>query len=104
MDASCAPAVRSWRSNLKKRATCCWAPEIGKPSLHKEGSREEDVIATAQLEGYLESFSDFEKRAAGHNLTWLRELRHQIGRASCREREWWEMSEAAVRSEEGGVE
>jgi Fe-S cluster assembly protein SufD len=33
------------------------------------------VIATAQLESYLDSFSEFEKRAAGHNLSWLRDLR-----------------------------
>ena len=41
------------------------------------------MIATAQLEGYLESFSDFEKRAAGHNLTWLRELRHRAFSRFC---------------------
>jgi Fe-S cluster assembly protein SufD len=49
---------------------------IVKPLRRKRNEREEDVIATAQLEGYLEAFGEFEKHAAGHTLAWLRELRH----------------------------
>jgi Fe-S cluster assembly protein SufD len=33
------------------------------------------ITATQQLESYLESFSEFEKLAAGHSLPWLRKLR-----------------------------
>jgi Fe-S cluster assembly protein SufD len=33
------------------------------------------ITLTQQLEGYLESFSEFEKLATGHNLPWLRRLR-----------------------------
>jgi len=33
------------------------------------------ITATQQLESYLESFSEFEKLAAGHDLPWLRKLR-----------------------------
>jgi Fe-S cluster assembly protein SufD len=33
------------------------------------------ITATQQLENYLESFSEFEKLAAGHDLPWLRKLR-----------------------------
>jgi Fe-S cluster assembly protein SufD len=33
------------------------------------------ITATQQLESYLESFSEFEKLAAGHALPWLRKLR-----------------------------
>lgn len=33
------------------------------------------ITATQQLESYLESFSDFEKLAAGQELSWLRKLR-----------------------------
>jgi Fe-S cluster assembly protein SufD len=41
------------------------------------------VIATAQLEGYLEAFSEFEKHAAGHNLAWLRDLRREAFSRFC---------------------
>jgi Fe-S cluster assembly protein SufD len=33
------------------------------------------ITVTQQLESYLESFSEFEKHAAGHDLPWLRQLR-----------------------------
>jgi Fe-S cluster assembly protein SufD len=33
------------------------------------------ITATQQLESYLESFTEFEKLAAGHDLPWLRKLR-----------------------------
>jgi Fe-S cluster assembly protein SufD len=33
------------------------------------------ITTTEQLGTYLESFTEFQKRAAGHNLQWLRELR-----------------------------
>jgi len=33
------------------------------------------ITVTQQLENYLESFSEFEKLAAGHDLPWLRKLR-----------------------------
>jgi len=33
------------------------------------------ITATQQLENYFESFSEFEKLAAGHDLPWLRKLR-----------------------------
>jgi Fe-S cluster assembly protein SufD len=33
------------------------------------------ITATQQLESYLESFSEFEKLAAGHDLPWLQKLR-----------------------------
>ena len=33
------------------------------------------ITATQQLENYLESFTEFEKLAAGHDLPWLRKLR-----------------------------
>jgi Fe-S cluster assembly protein SufD len=33
------------------------------------------ITLTQQLEGYLESFSEFEKLATGHDLPWLRRLR-----------------------------
>src|SRR5260370_42361391 len=39
-------------------------------------TRENNVITVTQrLESYLESFSEFEKLAAGHGLPWLQKLR-----------------------------
>ena len=41
------------------------------------------ITATQQLESYLESFSEFEKLAAGHNLPWLRKLRREAFARFC---------------------
>ena len=47
-------------------------------------TREDNVItATQQLESYLESFSEFEKLAAGHALPWLRKLRQDAFARFC---------------------
>ncbi|MGB8064853.1 MAG: Fe-S cluster assembly protein SufD [Candidatus Sulfotelmatobacter sp.] len=41
------------------------------------------ITATQQLESYLESFSEFEKLAAGHALPWLRKLRQDAFARFC---------------------
>ena len=41
------------------------------------------VTATQQLDSYLESFSEFEKLAAGHALPWLRKLRRDAFARFC---------------------
>ena len=41
------------------------------------------ITATQQLESYLESFSEFEKLAAGHDLPWLRRLRQDAFARFC---------------------
>ena len=41
------------------------------------------ITATQQLESYLESFSEFEKLAAGHALAWLRKLRRDAFARFC---------------------
>jgi len=41
------------------------------------------ITPTQQLENYLESFSEFEKLAAGHALPWLRELRRDAFARFC---------------------
>ena len=41
------------------------------------------ITATQQLENYLESFSEFEKLAAGHDLPWLRKLRQDAFARFC---------------------
>ena len=41
------------------------------------------MIATAQLEGYLEAFNEFENHAAGQNRKWLRELRRRAFSRFC---------------------
>ena len=41
------------------------------------------ITATQELEGYLESFSEFEKLAAGHDLPWLRKLRRDAFARFC---------------------
>jgi Fe-S cluster assembly protein SufD len=41
------------------------------------------IMATQQLESYLESFSEFEKLAAGHALPWLRRLRQDAFARFC---------------------
>ena len=53
------------------------------------------IAATQQLESYLESFSEFEKLAAGHSLPWLRQLRQeafarfcQTGLPTTRDEDW----------------
>jgi Fe-S cluster assembly protein SufD len=42
------------------------------------------ITATQQLESYLESFSEFEKLAAGHDLPWLRKLRRDAFASFCK--------------------
>ncbi|MGA8541745.1 MAG: hypothetical protein WB566_19740, partial [Terriglobales bacterium] len=47
-------------------------------------TRQNNVItATQQLESYLESFSEFEKSAAGRDLPWLRKLRRSAFARFC---------------------
>ena len=41
------------------------------------------ITLTQELEGYLESFSEFEKLAAGHDLPWLRRLRQDAFARFC---------------------
>jgi len=41
------------------------------------------ITATEQLETYLESFTEFQKRAAGRNLPWLRRLREDAFARFC---------------------
>ena len=41
------------------------------------------ITATQQLETYLESFSEFEKLAAGNDLPWLRKLRRDAFARFC---------------------
>jgi len=41
------------------------------------------ITATQQLESYLESFSEFEKLATGHDLPWLRRLRQDAFARFC---------------------
>ena len=41
------------------------------------------ITATQQLESFLESFSEFEKLAAGHDLPWLRKLRRDAFALFC---------------------
>ena len=41
------------------------------------------ITATQQLESYLESFTEFEKLAAGHDLPWLRKLRQDAFARFC---------------------
>jgi Fe-S cluster assembly protein SufD len=41
------------------------------------------ITATQHLENYLDSYSDFEKRAAGRNLPWLRKLREEAFARFC---------------------
>ena len=41
------------------------------------------ITATQQLKSYLESFTEFEKLAAGDNLPWLRELRRDAFARFC---------------------
>ena len=41
------------------------------------------IAATQQLESYLESFTEFEQRATGHALPWLRKLRRDAFARFC---------------------
>ena len=41
------------------------------------------ITATEQLGTYLDSFTEFQKRAAGHNLPWLRQLRENAFARFC---------------------
>jgi Fe-S cluster assembly protein SufD len=41
------------------------------------------TTAIQNVEGYLETFTDFAKRATGHNLPWLRKLREDAFARFC---------------------
>ena len=41
------------------------------------------ITATQQLENYLESFTEFEELAVGHDLPWLRKLRRDAFARFC---------------------
>src|SRR5205807_1280716 len=67
--------------NWKKRVT--WR-SIAKPArLPRLKTRKNVITATEQLETYLESFTEFQKRAAGRNLPWLRRLREDAFARFC---------------------
>src|SRR5205807_320758 len=67
--------------NWKKRVT--WR-SIAKPArLPRLKTRKNVITATEQLETYLESFTEFQKRAAGHDLPWLRRLRQDAFARFC---------------------
>src|SRR2546423_11850475 len=73
MAASCVPVGLNWRLNSKRRVT-----------LSRLKGKEEDVIATTeQLGTYLESFTEFQKRAAGRDLPWLRRMRERAFARFC---------------------
>src|SRR5215471_10378750 len=53
------------------------------------------ITTSEQLETYLESFTAFQKRATGHNLAWLRDLREsafarfcEVGFPTTHEEDW----------------
>src|SRR3989442_15646444 len=57
--------------------------------------KQETKNVITELETYLESFSEFEKRAAGRNLPWLRSLREdafarfcQVGFPTTHDEDW----------------
>jgi Fe-S cluster assembly protein SufD len=57
--------------------------------------RETVITATEQLASYLDSFTEFQKRATGHDLPWLRELREnafarfcEVGFPTTRDEDW----------------
>src|SRR5437773_1601997 len=80
-DALCVREGRNWRWNWKKRVT--WR-SIAKPArLPRLKTRKNVITATEQLETYLESFTEFQKRAAGRNLPWLRRLREDAFARFC---------------------
>ena len=62
------------------------------------------MIATTELESYLESFSEFEKRAPGHNQHWLKTLRQeafarfcQVGFPTTHDEDWRFTNTAPIR-------
>ena len=62
------------------------------------------MIATVELESYLESFSEFEKRAAGHDQHWLKALRQeafarfcQVGFPTTHDEDWRFTNTAPIR-------
>ena len=62
------------------------------------------MIATAELESYLESFSEFEKRAAGHDQPWLKTVRQeafarfcQVGLPTTHDEDWRFTNTAPIR-------
>src|SRR5437660_9936440 len=80
-DALCVREGRNWRWNWKKRVT--WR-SIAKPArLPRLKTRKNVITATEHLENYLESFTEFQKRAAGRNLPWLRRLREDAFAGFC---------------------
>jgi Fe-S cluster assembly protein SufD len=61
------------------------------------------ITATEQLSTYLESFTEFQKRAAGHDLPWLRELREnafarfcEVGFPTTHDEDWRFTSVSAI--------
>src|SRR5690348_3046634 len=84
MAESSARAARNWRWNWKRRVMARWKPRRDRLHRSKENEGNSKVItATQQLEPYLESFTEFEKLAAGHDLPWLRELRRNAFARFC---------------------
>src|SRR5437660_6351175 len=80
-DALCVREGRNWRWNSKKRVK--WR-SIAKPArLPRLKTRKNVITATEQLETCLESFTEFQKRAAGRNLPWLRRLREDAFARFC---------------------
>src|SRR5437899_385933 len=80
-DGLCGREGPNWRWNWKKRVT--WR-SIAKPArLPRLKTRKNVITATEQLETYLESFTEFQKRAAGRNLPWLRRLREDAFARFC---------------------
>ena len=62
------------------------------------------MIATAELESYLESFSEFEKRVAGHDQPWLNTVRQeafarfcQVGLPTTHDEDWRFTNTAPIR-------
>src|SRR5205823_9971227 len=79
--ALCVREGRNWRWNWKKKVT--WR-SIAKPArLPRLKTRKNVITATEQLETYLESFTEFQKRAAGRDLPWLRNLREDAFARFC---------------------
>src|SRR5438445_2385173 len=82
MAASCAPAGRNWLWSWKKKDTAGSRPTPGKPRPRRP--KEAQVTTAIKNPGtYLDIFPAFEKRAVGHNVAWLRELRAQAFARFC---------------------
>src|SRR5258708_18959652 len=74
----------NWLWNLKRKVMARWRPrrDMLLPPNENEG-KNNVITVTQQLESYLESFSEFEKLAAGHGLPWLRKLRRDAFARFC---------------------